>query len=363
MTLHHDGTESAQPGRRGVLTAGIGTGLALLGTGTGAAHAATRTVPSERRTSPSSLSGESYEISRGEQRLIVTELGAGLRSYTVKGHQLLDTFSPDSYPTGASYGQVLIPWPNRIDHGTYTFDGTEQVLPWSEPAQANAIHGLTRWMNWEVVERSTSRLVMGLTLHAQPGYPFVLRLRQTYELTEHGLLVTNAARNTGADRVPYGVGAHPYFTLGTEYIDDIVLTLPARKWFRTDDRGIPLPPPVPVAGTSFDFLRPRRLRDTVLDTGFAELVRNGDGLAVVRMTSPESPVSLEVWQDRQHEFLQVYTGDTLPDPDGRRRGLAIEPYSCAANAFNNGYGLKVLPPGGEFRAQWGVRPVVRGRRR
>ncbi|MEV6314667.1 aldose 1-epimerase family protein [Streptomyces sp. NPDC051776] len=358
MTVHGE-TESTRPGRRGVLAAGIGTGLGLLSTGAGPAQAAPGSGSAAQRTPSSSLCGENYEICRGEQCLVVTELGAGLRSYTVRGHELLDTFAADSYPTGASYGQVLIPWPNRIDHGTYTFDGTEQVLPWSEPAQANAIHGLTRWMNWEVMERGMSRLVMGLTLHAQPGYPFVLRLRQTYELTEQGLRVTNTARNTGADRVPYGVGAHPYFTLGTEYIDDIVLTLPARKWFRTDARGIPLPPPVPVKGTAFDFLRPRRLGDTVLDTGFAELVRDGNGLAVVRMTSPASPVSLEVWQDRQHEFLQVYTGDTLPDPDGRRRGLAVELYSCAANAFNNGYGLRILPPGGEFRAQWGVRPALR----
>ncbi|MEU6079661.1 aldose 1-epimerase family protein [Streptomyces sp. NPDC047108] len=357
MTGHGD-KESARPGRRGVLTAGIGTGLALMTTGAGAAHAVPGSAPAGRRTPSSSLSGEQYEISRGDQHLVVTELGAGLRSYTVKGHELLDTFAADSYPTGASYGQVLIPWPNRIDHGTYTFDGTEQMLPWSEPAQQNAIHGLTRWMNWEAVERTTSRLVMGLTLHAQPGYPFVLRLRQTYELTERGLVVTNTARNTGGSRVPYGVGAHPYFTLGTEYIDDIVLTLPARTWFRTNERAIPLPPPVPVAGTPYDFLRPRRLGSTVLDTGFADLVRDADGSAVVRMASPASPVSLEVWQDRQHPFLQVYTGDTLPDPDGRRRGLAVEPYSCAANAFNNGYGLRILAPGEAFRGQWGVRPTL-----
>lgn len=350
MTARHGRNDGAEPLRRTVLAAGACAGLGLLPSATPSAHSA------PDRSRAGGLSGEQYEISRARQTVVVTELGAGLRSYRTGGRELLDGFPPDSYPTGASYGQLLIPWPNRIDHGTYVFEGVTEELPWSEPAQQNAIHGLTRWMNWRTVEHHPSRLVMGLTLHAQPGYPFSLRLRQTFELTERGLTVTNEVGNLSNRPVPYGVGMHPYFTVGTEYIDDIVLTLPARSYFRTDHRSIPVPPPVPVAGTPFDFRKPRRLGHTVMDTGFADLTRDGSGEARVDMTSPKSPVSLTVWLDRQHEFLQVYTGDTLPDPARRRKGLAIEPYTCASNGFNNGYGLRVIHPDREFRAQWGVTP-------
>ncbi|MCY0932143.1 aldose epimerase [Streptomyces sp. H27-H1] len=343
------------PGRRAVLGATLAAGLTAVASAP--ARAGSPRPPAEPASDPhldaASLSGEQYGISYGNQSAVVTELGAGLRSFRMDDTELLDTYGPSAYPTGSSYGQLLVPWPNRIDHGTYEFDGAEQELPWSEPANQNAIHGLTRWMNWQPVERSRSRLVMGLVLHAQPGYPFVLRLRQAYELGRQGLTVTTAAENIGPARAPYGSGQHPYFTLGTPSIDDVVLTLPAAKYFRTDARSIPQPPPVTVAGTPYDFRRARRIGATQMDTGFANLVRDRDGRAWVRMSSPRSPLSLKVWLDREHEFLQVYTGDTLPEA-ARRRGLAIEPYTCASNAFNNGYGLRVLDRGERFEASWGV---------
>ncbi|MEU9478766.1 aldose 1-epimerase family protein [Streptomyces sp. NPDC048191] len=343
-------------GRRTLLTAAVGTGLA---TTASPAFGATRgAVAGSGPRADSSLSGRQYEISYGDQRVVVTELGAGLRSYRVGATELLDTFGPRDYPTGSSYGQLLVPWPNRIDHGTYVFDGVTQELPWSEPQAQNAIHGLTRWVNWFPIEQSHSRLVMGLTSHAQPGYPFVLKLRQTYELSEHGLTVTNSVVNLGNTRTPYGMGQHPYFTLGTELIDDIVLTLPARAYFLTNDRSIPEPPPVTVQNTPYDFRSARPVGDTVMDTGFTDLSRGRDGRAWVHMTSPKSPVCISVWLSKSCDYLQVYTGDTLPVVARRRKGLAIEPYTCASNAFNNKLGLRILAPGQTFEARWGVRPSV-----
>lgn len=341
-------------GRRTLLTAAVGTGLAL--TASPAFGTVREDVGSSGGGTGSSLSGRQYEICHGDQRVVVTELGAGLRSYRVGAAELLDTFEPREYPTGSSYGQLLVPWPNRIDHGTYVFDGVTQELPWSEPEAQNAIHGLTRWVNWFPVERSDSRLVMGLTSHAQPGYPFVLRLRQTYELSRHGLTVTNSVENIGSTRVPYGMGQHPYFTLGTEHIDDIVLTLPARTYFLTNDRSIPEPPPITVQNTPYDFRSPRLVGDTVMDTGFADLSRDLNGLAWVHMTSLKSPVRISVWLNKACDYLQVYTGDTLPVVERRRKGLAIEPYTCASNAFNNRLGLRILDPGQSFEARWGVCP-------
>ncbi len=99
----------------------------------------------------------------------MTELGAGLRSYQDRGVEFLDGYPASSYPTGSSYGQVLAPWPNRINQGTYTFAGVQQQLPWSEPANQNAIHGLTRWMNWQPVRVSGDTISMRLLLHAQPA--------------------------------------------------------------------------------------------------------------------------------------------------------------------------------------------------
>jgi aldose 1-epimerase len=62
-----------------------------------------------------------------------------------------------------------------------------------------------------------------------------------------------------------------------------------------------------------------------------------------------------LWVDEAYRYLMVYTGDTLA-PERRRRGLAVEPMTCAPNAFVSGDGLVRLEPGAEHIAEWGIEP-------
>ena len=48
----------------------------------------------------------------------------------------------------------------------------------------------------------------------------------------------------------------------------------------------------------------------------------------------------------------VFTGDG--EPTVERRSIAVEPMSCAPNAFASGDGLVVLPPGGRWTGAWGI---------
>src|SRR4051794_20949121 len=101
-------------------------------------------LPARAGRSPS---GEQYEIRHGDQLAVITEVGASLRAYTVSGWSVLDGYGPDEPCTGAR-GQSLIPWPNRIRAGRYTWEGTLQQLDLTEPEKHGACHGLTRWTNW-----------------------------------------------------------------------------------------------------------------------------------------------------------------------------------------------------------------------
>jgi len=49
----------------------------------------------------------------------------------------------------------------------------------------------------------------------------------------------------------------------------------------------------------------------------------------------------------------LFTGDTLAGAE-RRRGLGVEPMTCAPNAFQSGLGLRVLEPGEQLTASWGI---------
>ncbi len=300
-------------------------------------------------------SGQQFEIQHGALRAIITEVGAGLRSFSLGGRELLDTYGPHEMASGGR-GEVLLPWPGRIEDGEYTFAGTRQHLPLSEPALHNAIHGLTRWANWRPKLHEASRVVMELTLHSQPGYPFILRLEESYTLTEQGLEVQTTAQNIGTVPLPYGAGHHFYFTVGTDLVNDAVLRVPARSYFRANERMLPLLPPVSVENTPFDFRAPHSIGDLVLDTGYADLIFV-DGWSSVTLSAPTGTPNLTISMDSTHPFLQIFSGDTLSEA-ARRRGLAIEPYTCAPNAFNNSLGLRTLQPGKLFASLWRVSATV-----
>lgn len=294
-------------------------------------------------------SGRQYVIENADQHVVVTEQGAGLRSYHVRGQEFLDGFPRDGYATVATIGQLLAPFPNRVDRGRFGFGGIEHQLPVDEVSKDNAIHGLTRWMSWQVAHQDHHRLTMELILHAQPGYPYVLHIRQHYELDRGGLTVTHVVHNPGGDPAPYGTGMHPYLRVGTPAIDSNTLRIPARRYMPQSDRLIPEPPAVPVDGTPYDFREPRAIGDLVLDRGFTDLVRDSDGLARMWLEHPSGRPRVTLWVDGTQEWLWFAT-------DGRegRTGLAAEPYTCCSDAFNNGLGLRVLEPGETFRSRWGL---------
>jgi aldose 1-epimerase len=297
--------------------------------------------------------GKQYRIQHGDTYAVVTEEGAGLREFVVAGHEVLDTYSQNEISPNSN-GQVLIPFPNRLDGGAYTFEGVAQQLPINEPANNNALHGLTRWYNWGVVASHENSIQLGLILHGQPGYPFVLDLKETYTVTSGVLTVTTTATNIGTSDLPYGVGHHPYLTVGTSLVDPDTLHLPANSYFKTNSRLIPLPPAVTVAGTPYDFRQPHAIGSTAMDTGFADLIFDADGYSRTTFSAPGGKPAITLFADGHHKYLQVYTGDTLSVADERRRSLAIEPYTCAADAFNNGLGLIVLKPGASFSSSWGL---------
>lgn len=287
--------------------------------------------------------GRQHEIYYGDQRVVVTEVGATLRSYTIAGRELLDTFGPEEY-SDASRGQVLLPWPNRVDGGLYEFGGEENQLPLTEPAADNAIHGLTSWSNWLLLDRSPSHVTLGLRLYPQDGWPFVLGIEISYTLSSAGLTVCTGVQNLGTMPLPFGAGHHPYVTVGTPTINTALLRLPASTYLTTNDRLIPTGR-ASVEGTDFDFRETREIGGTELDTCFTDVIPDADGYTRVVMTNPESGFGITVAMDPSHGFIQAYTGDTLPDESDRRQSIAIEPMTCAPDAFNNGMGLRVLQPG------------------
>ena len=301
------------------------------------------------------LTGVQYEIEAGPYRATVTELGAGLRELTLRGQPVVAGYEADELPP-AGAGQLLAPWPNRIDGGRYVFGGTEQHLALTEPARGNAIHGLTRWMAWTVIRHEASAVLLRSAPHGQQGYPFCLEIEAEYRLdADDGLHVAITARNRGSHAAPYGTGSHPYLTVRTPSVDDCELTVPARSWLPMDDRGIPSGPPAAVEGTPYDFREPRSIGTTRLDHALTGLSRDGDGRAWAHLAADGGAgPRVSLWAGQGYHWLQVFTGDPL-GPDRRRKAVAIEPMTCPPNAFASTDDLLVLEPGQAVTHAWGIR--------
>jgi aldose 1-epimerase len=301
------------------------------------------------------LTGQQFDIAAGDHEATVVEVGAGLRRYAHHGTDVTVTYSEIEIPPKGC-GAVLVPWPNRLRGGTYTFDGTAYQLPLTEPLVGNAIHGLGRWARWVMVRHERSAVTLALDIVPQPGYLFQVRVEVTYALdAEHGLSVTAVARNTGTARAPFGAGFHPYLATHGHPISDVTVKVPARERLVLDDAKVPIGLQ-PVAGTRHDLRRGRRLGDLRMDDGFTGFATVAGRSAVeVRTRSGGA----QLWFDETFRYVQVFTPGVVT---GERVGVAIEPMTCPADAFNSGTSLIILPPGEYWTGSWGIQPIPPRRR-
>jgi aldose 1-epimerase len=297
------------------------------------------------------LTGTQFRISAGDYSATITELGAGLREFRYRDQPVIAGYEPDELPPGGS-GQLLAPWPNRVDRGRYAFDGASYQLDLSEPAHGNAIHGLTRWAGWSPDGQSADAVQLRHVLYGRPGYPFCLELTAQYRVAaSDGLRVSVTASNAGSRPAPYGTGQHPYLSAGTPLVDECELELPAARWLPADERGIPQGEPEDVTGTPYDFRVPRQVGGTRLDHALTGLAFGPDGRAWARLSGPA--VQAAFWAGQGYRWLQVFTGDTL-DAARRRRAIAVEPMTCPPNSFVTGTDLLVLQPGDSITHAWGI---------
>ena len=291
-------------------------------------------------------SGEQVELAHGDQEAVVVGVGGGLRLYAAGGKEVVDGYGAGEL-SSSGRGQLLLPWPNRIEDGLYEFGGKSYQLALDEIERHNAIHGLTRWSEWSVAEREPARAVLELALYPSPGYPFALDFRVEYALGSKGLTVQIEATNVGSGPCPYGAGAHPYLAVDGDRVDGVELRVPAHTVLQSNERALPVGRAT-VQG-ELDFREAKPIGSTALDHCFTDLERDEDGRARVVLAAGPT-----LWVDESYPFLMVFTGDGLPDV--ARRSLAVEPMTCAPNAFRTGDGLVVLEPGETHSGTWGIQP-------
>ena len=304
------------------------------------------------------LSGRQLTIAAHGYRAAIASVGASLRTLTHEGRDLVVPFAADEVRPNYR-GTTLAPWPNRIVDGRYVFGGVPHQLALTEPERGQALHGLLPWAEFSDRVVESDRVVLAAVIEPQSGYPFRVEVEVEYRLGAEGLTQTVTGRNLGRDAAPWGTGPHPYLvasTFGTSAVDSWTLSLPASEVLTvTPDRLSPIAVESVDAHSEWDFRTPREIGDTFIDHAFTGLAREG-GVAEVRLTDAAGTGVAMTWGEAC-PWVQVHTADTPAAPGSHRVGLAVEPMTCAPDAFNSGDGLVVLDPGASHEASWSIRAL------
>ncbi|MDJ0457185.1 aldose 1-epimerase family protein [Arthrobacter sp. NQ7] len=298
-------------------------------------------------TARACATGRQYELRRGDAVAVVTELAAGLRSFSRGGVLLTETYGDDEIAPGGA-GITLAPWANRVEDGVWFLDGRKQQLDITEVSRNNASHGLLRNAGYTLVGQSEHSVALEATVFPQHGYPFLVRHRVEYRLSgDLGLEVRQTLSNDGTASAPFVLGAHPYLRVGDAAVEELQLTVAAGTRLVTDERLIPRSP-APVDGDT-DFRSGQHIAGLAVDVALTDLQFDGGRARHTLAAADGSAVSL--WQDENCRYVHVYVSTVYP---GRHRAVAVEPMTGPANAFNSGDGLRWLAPGGSFSMEWGI---------
>ncbi len=239
-------------------------------------------------------------------------------------------------PVNAYRGAKLSPFPNRIKEGSYVFDGIRYTLPKND--NIHALHGLVWNAPFQIKEKSTTAHEAKLILswHYQkvnPGFPFDYLIEIEYTLQEREFICQTIITNNSPIAIPIGDGWHPYLSTGST-INELKLKLPSDKKIETNQSLIPTGRYI----RDSSFASAAFIQDTLLDDCFE--LDPVERIVETILIDERRQLTLILWQKvsaHGYNFVHVYTPPN-------RQSIAIEPTTCAPDAFNNKNGLMVLDP-------------------
>ncbi len=146
---------------------------------------------------------------------VFSAVGGQILELSLNGHQIIGGYAGHD-ARAQVFGYTLAPWANRLDRGTYEFQGNQYQVGNLDSDQ-NANHGLLLDCEMEIVSHRKDSLTLLYSFGENPAYPFGLDLEIRFALEEDALVVTSTATNNVGHSIPFALGFHPYFALGAKF--------------------------------------------------------------------------------------------------------------------------------------------------
>lgn len=247
--------------------------------------------------------------------------GGSIHSFRLRQHgNTIDLMRPSPANAGNDVLNMacfpLVPFSNRIENGTFMYDGRKIVLAKSTPLpDSHPLHG-HGWENpWEIFALDDNHATLTYTHPADAfdGWPWSYKAVQEFTLSASALTVTLAVTNLDNKKMPCGLGLHPYFPADPSTRAYAGL---AGLWL-TNEHCIPVKHvPIPA---EWDFNRGINPLGPVIDNCFT----GWDG----RATITQPGVELTMSHRGPLRSLVIYTPEN-------QNFFCLEPVSNITNAFN-----------------------------
>ncbi len=177
----------------------------------------------------------------------------------VLGFKSIDDYLKANEPYhGATIGRYA----NRISKGIFSLDGKKYNLPINNGV--NHLHGGPNGFHnkiWSIVSFDKEKIIMSLNSEdGEMGYPGKLDVELTYQIIDNQLEIYYKA--TTDKKTPINLTNHSFFNLageGSGTINNHILKLNSDYFSPVDSNLIPTGEKKPVAGSPFDFRRPKAI--------------------------------------------------------------------------------------------------------
>jgi len=229
----------------------------------------------------------------------------------------------------------LVPFSNRVGHGSLRWAGTDHPLVVPEGFEPHAIHGVGWLRPWSVLETSGQFALLSYEHQADESWPFAFDASQAFRIKGNELELTLSITNQSAVAAPVGLGWHPYFV---KRPDTHVRFAATGRWEMGDDK-----------------LPTRRSASTGLDHDCQGLDVDHcfDGWSGALHLSDSA---LHTTVSSSLRYVVVYT-------NASRDYVAVEPVSHVNNAIKmleqgdasaSELGIRVLQPGESMSAEMSI---------
>jgi len=191
---------------------------------------------------------------------------------------------------------------------------------------------------WEVNEDRPDTLIARLDWRRNDLiaiFPFPHRLELTATIRPASLTIATMLLADAGSSVPVSFGFHPYFRLPDLPRAEWRIEMPAMRRLTLDVRNIPTGQEAPFA--AFD----APLCELAFDDGFLPY----EGQSSFALSGGGRRITVE--------FLKGYPCAQVYAPRGKDF-IAFEPMTAPTNALVAGHGLRLVEPGGTFRATFRI---------